>query len=643
MKKEEFKIIFKKTILFVIVTILILFIYYKIFPIVYRYGVQAFYVKDFLKTDVFKNQFKAEIEVLENSLEYGITFNANSFNFIEDSESLQNKNSENYEISESSFPFYNRIDTNLEYIIDIEFKDGSQTTLGNTSTSIDDFLKYKVYYSCSLNELPVTNLDNLTYYKFHADQEKFEKLDVYVGLNNLDNPDYLNNMKKEYESFNNYIVQWIIFILICLGSSIGLLVNLCKNLKENSKIYFKRFYVEENILIICIALLVSYNLLFDQNSLIFQWFEKNKWLIYLLTYFCIFEAILSLAYSIKFRGIKRNIIFIKILKNKKRLSISLTLCIAITLLVVIYFIRNQTLDVLIVNLLTIIYMLYIMKMQIELIEINENVNQMLEGNYNTFFEKRTRKYEELETNLSNIQTSIKATVNEKLKSEKLKTDLITNVSHDLKTPLTSIINYVKLLKKEKIKNEKAEKYIEILERKANKLKDLTEDLIEVSKLSSGNETVNLEKLNFAEMVRQANGEFAEKFEEKNLSLVSSIQEDKMIVELDSKKMWRALQNLYQNVYKYSLENTRVYVSLNWEEYDKQKERKKLEFEIKNTSKEALNISPEELMERFVRGDKSRNTSGNGLGLSICRDFVELHKGKFEIKIMADLFIARIEI
>lgn len=149
-----------------------------------------------------------------------------------------------------------------------------------------------------------------------------------------------------------------------------------------------------------------------------------------------------------------------------------------------------------------------------------------------------------------------------------------------------------------------QKYIEILENKSKKLKNLTEDLIEASKISSGNETVNLQKLNFAEMILQANGEFAEKYESKDLKLISKIEKEGIFAQLDSKKMWRVLENIYNNAYKHSLEGTRIYVNV--EQNDK------IVFTMKNISKEELNITPEELMERFVRGDKSRTSGGNGL-------------------------------
>jgi len=250
-------------------------------------------------------------------------------------------------------------------------------------------------------------------------------------------------------------------------------------------------------------------------------------------------------------------------------------------------------------------------------------------------ECRNAELQELGKNINNLKQGMKKAVEESMKAERLKTDLITNVSHDLKTPLTSIINYTDLLKKEKIENENAQKYIEILEEKSKKLKNLTEDLIEASKISSGNETVNLEKLDLKEMVLQANGEFAEKFETKNLDVISNLPQEAVIMDLDGKKMWRVLENLYQNVYKYSLENTRVYVDLAVHD--------NIVFTIKNISKEKLNISPDELMERFIRGDSSRHTGGNGLGLSIAKDLSKLNGGTLKIEIDGDLFVSRLEL
>ena len=212
----------------------------------------------------------------------------------------------------------------------------------------------------------------------------------------------------------------------------------------------------------------------------------------------------------------------------------------------------------------------------------------------------------------------------------MKTELITNVSHDIKTPLTSIINYVDLLKTENIKNEKAKEYIEILEGKSQRLKKLIEDLVEVSKASSGNLKLNIEKINLVELIKQTTGEFEDKFKEKNLIIETNMLDNNIYINADNRYMYRVIENIFSNISKYALEGSRVYIDVN-----KNKDQAKIE--IKNISKEKLNISADELMQRFVRGDKSRTTEGSGLGLSISKSLVELQNGKFNIIIDGDLF------
>lgn len=221
-------------------------------------------------------------------------------------------------------------------------------------------------------------------------------------------------------------------------------------------------------------------------------------------------------------------------------------------------------------------------------------------------------------------------IEESLKSERLKTELITNVSHDIKTPLTSIINYVDLLKKEDIKDKKVKEYIEILDKKSQRLKKLTEDLVEASKVSSGNVQLNIEEINIKELFNQTIGEFKDRFEEKKLKIEMQVPENDVKIKADSRYMYRIIENLFSNISKYALENSRVYIDI-------KDEKKQIKISIKNISKEKLNISSDELMQRFVRGDKSRYTEGSGLGLSIAQSLTNLQKGKFEIKIDGDLF------
>lgn len=221
-------------------------------------------------------------------------------------------------------------------------------------------------------------------------------------------------------------------------------------------------------------------------------------------------------------------------------------------------------------------------------------------------------------------------IEENLKSERLKTELITNVSHDIKTPLTSIINYVDLLKNEHIQNEKVQEYIKILDQKSQRLKKLTEDLVEASKVSSGNVKLNIEEINLKELINQSVGEFKDRFEEKNLKIEINMPNEPIKIKADNRYMYRVIENLFSNITKYAQENSRVYI-------DMKNEKNHIEISIKNISKDKLNISSSELMQRFVRGDKSRYTEGSGLGLSIAKSLVELQGGKFEIVIDGDLF------
>ena len=232
--------------------------------------------------------------------------------------------------------------------------------------------------------------------------------------------------------------------------------------------------------------------------------------------------------------------------------------------------------------------------------------------------------------LNSIRDGISRAVNERMKSEHFKTELITNVSHDIKTPLTSIINYVDLLSKEDINSEKAKEYIEVLQRQSARLKKLTEDLVEASKASTGNLAVNLERCELGVLLDQTAGEYGEKLSAQGLELILKKPEDPVAVMADGRHLWRILDNLMNNICKYAQPGTRVY--LNLEQRDG-----KAVMTFRNMSKYQLNISGDELMERFVRGDSSRNTEGSGLGLSIARSLAQLQGAQLDLVVDGDLF------
>jgi len=226
--------------------------------------------------------------------------------------------------------------------------------------------------------------------------------------------------------------------------------------------------------------------------------------------------------------------------------------------------------------------------------------------------------------------AISAAVEQRMRSEHFKAELITNVSHDLKTPLTSIINYVDLLKKEEIENQAAQEYIAVLDRKSQRLKKLTEDLVEASKASTGAVAVQRERLDIKQLVRQAMGEYEEKLAAGGLTLVATLPEQNIFVQADGRHVWRVLDNLLGNCCKYALAGTRVYLDLSLGGGQ-------VVCSIKNISAQPLNVPPEQLMERFVRGDAARTDGGSGLGLSIARSLTELQGGVFSLCIDGDLF------
>lgn len=235
-------------------------------------------------------------------------------------------------------------------------------------------------------------------------------------------------------------------------------------------------------------------------------------------------------------------------------------------------------------------------------------------------------------NLNSMAAAQKIAVEEKLKSERMKTELITNVSHDIKTPLTSIINYADLISKEENNSEKAKEYSEVLVRQSKRLKTLLEDLVEASKASTGNLEVDLQPCDAQVFISQCAGEYEEKFGQYDLTLITSVPEEPVRIMADGRRMQRVFDNLLNNACKYSMPGTRVYVDL--KETDKE-----AVFTFKNTSKEQLNMTEEELMERFTRGDSSRNTEGSGLGLSIAGNLAELQNGKLRLTTDGDLFKA----
>lgn len=258
------------------------------------------------------------------------------------------------------------------------------------------------------------------------------------------------------------------------------------------------------------------------------------------------------------------------------------------------------------------------------------VQRIAEGDLDTMITEDIGVFEPFKEQLTEIRTGFKKAVDEEVKSQRMKTELITNVSHDLKTPLTAITTYVELLKKEDITEEERKSYIETLEKKSLRLKVLIEDLFEVSKATTNNITLNLMDVDVVNLMKQVSVEHADKFEQMGLQLRWNVPEEKIILKLDNQKTYRIFENLFVNIQKYAMPNSRVYI-------DVEKPEGNVTITMRNMSAVELNVRGDELTERFVRGDASRNTEGSGLGLAIARSFTEAQKGSLHISVDGDLF------
>ncbi|MBV7507566.1 HAMP domain-containing histidine kinase [Bacillus sp. sid0103] len=264
--------------------------------------------------------------------------------------------------------------------------------------------------------------------------------------------------------------------------------------------------------------------------------------------------------------------------------------------------------------------------------IQDGVERIKAGNLHHRIDVANRgEFKTLASNINSITDGLKNAVDSELKSERLKTELITNISHDIRTPLTSIITYVDLLKGEEV-TPRAFEYIDILDQKSKRLKLLTDDLFEAAKATSGNISVEFEKIDIVSLITQGLGEVNDKIEASNLQFKLNHPQDKMYIRADGKLLWRSIENLLSNIFKYALNGSRVYIDI-------EDAGNEILFTFKNISAYELNISADELMERFKRGDESRSSQGSGLGLSIAKSLIEVQKGKFNIHVDGDLFKA----
>ena len=275
-----------------------------------------------------------------------------------------------------------------------------------------------------------------------------------------------------------------------------------------------------------------------------------------------------------------------------------------------------------------------LKVRVDEYEIILNaIRALSDDDFEKVIKENAGVFEPMKEELLALHEQVKVAVETKVKSERMKAELITNVSHDLKTPLTAITTYVELLKKEDITEEERKSYIETLEKKSARMKVLIEDLFDLSKANSNDVVLDISSVDVVNLMKQVAVEHEKNYEKIGLQLIWNTPEDKIEVDLDNQKTYRIFENLFLNIEKYAMKNSRVYIDVNRD--------KKVEIIIRNMSSEPLHISGEQLTERFVRGDQARHTEGSGLGLAIAKSFVEVQNGMFEVIVDGDLFKTRI--
>ena len=579
----------------------------------------------------------------------------------------------------------------LSYVKNIKYiainKDTNEVYSNTDYKTIEDFKK-NIKGECDV-ELSSNNdvisytkqIKDKTFKKLNVNKELRDVLnynlydfDVCISINqNFENYGYYDKVSQIKEDFDSEVIYFKIIIVSSIISLILFIVSIviykkmkCEVLDRNS--FYLKFYKTiplEIYIIVGILLLYSLIGIIKTGYSVYYYYNVLDHLVY--TFICIF-GLFTIYYILRkelksfdkpIEILKTSLIVRvlilgkKIFKDTNKVTKSVPLAKRIIILAAlsvgvgtigwfIGFLFGSTLLLFLFGpifslTIVILYVYYLIKKLAYLSYIMEGTQRIKGGDIHYKLDIiGDDNFSNLAENINNIGEGLDKAIYNQLKSERLKSELITNVSHDLKTPLTSIINYIELIKKEEdIKPEHIKDYVNVLDSKSKRLKVLIEDLFEASKASSGNLELNMEKIDITQLLRQAIGEMEEKLSNANLDLKLRVPEEKTYIMADGKKLYRVLENLLSNISKYSLDNTRVYIDI-IEEDDKVK------LTMKNISSYELNFDPEEIMERFKRADESRNTEGSGLGLAIARDLVNAQGGRFEIDIDGDLFKSVVE-
>lgn len=580
--------------------------------------------------------------------------------------------------------------TQLSYIKNIKYiainKDTNEVYSNTDYKNIEDFKKNikgkcDVYISSNdYNTSYIKEIKNKTYEKANVNKElgdvlvyNLKDFDVCISINkNFENYsnyyDKVSEIKIDFDSevfyFKIIIVSSIISLILFIVSIAIYIKMKCEVLDRNS-FYLKLYKIIPLEVYIIVGLFLLFSLIAITQTCYYGYYYILDCLVY--TFMCIFG--LFVIYYILRKEVKSFdkpieilktslivrvlILGKKILEDTNNVTKSVPLAKRIILLAVLSvgvgtigwfmgFLFGSTILLFLfgpILSLTIVvaYVYYLIKKLEYLSYIMEGTERIKGGDIHYKLDIiGNDNFSNLAENINNIGKGLDKAIHNQLKSERMKSELITNVSHDLKTPLTSIINYIELIKKEDdIKPEHIKDYVNVLDSKSKRLKVLIEDLFEASKASSGNLELNMEKIDITQLLRQAIGEMEEKLSKAYLDLKVRVPEEKTYIRADGKRLYRVLENLLSNISKYSLNNTRVYI-------DVIEDNGKVKLTMKNISSYELNFDPEEIMERFKRADESRNTEGSGLGLAIARDLVNAQGGRFEIDIDGDLFKSVIE-
>lgn len=604
---------------------------------------------------------------------------------------IDENDNRNYEFKDHYEKTKDSAKKQLSYINNMKYiainKDTNEVYSNTDYKSIEDFKK-NIKGECDV-ELSSNNdvisytkqIKDKTFKKLNVNKELRDVLnynlydfDVCISINqNFENYGYYDKVSQIKEDFDSEVIYFKIIIVSSIISLILFIVSIviykkmkCEVLDRNS-FYLNLYKIIPLEIYIIASLFLLYSLIgiIKTGYSVYYYYNVLDHLVY--TFICIF-GLFTIYYILRKELksfdkpieilktsliVKVLILGKKIFKDTNKVTKSVPLAKRIIILAAlsvgvgtigwfIGFLFGSTLLLFLFGpilslTIVILYVYYLIKKLAYLSYIMEGTERIKGGDIHYKLDIiGDDNFSNLAENINNIGEGLDKAIYNQLKSERLKSELITNVSHDLKTPLTSIINYIELIKKEEdIKPEHIKDYVNVLDSKSKRLKVLIEDLFEASKASSGNLELNMEKIDITQLLRQAIGEMEEKLSKANLDLKLRVPEEKTYIMADGKKLYRVLENLLSNISKYSLNNTRVYIDI-IEEDDKVK------LTMKNISSYELNFDPEEIMERFKRADESRNTEGSGLGLAIARDLVNAQGGRFEIDIDGDLFKSVVE-